>query len=595
MSHSLSANRTPKPSLLLALLAALIVAAYDRRWLARPVSELLGHAEGVSPEYLSRLKARLLEKFEALLNVARRRGRPGRSRGPASDTEARLRAAEALLAVSSALLSRLPVRRRDLQDQIVEAAERLRREHGISIGQFCDHLAIPPRTLRSWRARSATPAPPPPPLADEPKKPAKPSRNPGRFAFEHTLPGLQAAADTTQTRVLGVDLKLIAAQDPGARDESPWLGFRVEPFENSELVIEVLADVAGDQPGLQVLSDQGKPYIARAAREAYEALELDYQPQKEATPTEKAPLERSFGVIKQALAPLLSLTDHLARCLPVLRRPDLAQPLATLFFSLYLRCYRLGFQAGASGGPRLESRELLHDIATEQRERAVAETRSKRLTLEAIHDAYRMEGSREAFVRAHRNHALADIQEAERRIRQYACRCHIRCCDRYFAAVLRGIAETARASRARQRAERIQRRQAEEALQRFRDAEEKILQHPTDLLIRGLERLELQCSPLTGNLIAGGAGIGRADLKNACTAFARTAPLPTDAIEAAWNHWLHARHNRPPAVITAVRRVLNDVRDATLAASKLLTTKGLPSILHPLHNSRPPPPSGLRN
>ncbi|MGH6630811.1 MAG: hypothetical protein ACREB3_13870, partial [Burkholderiales bacterium] len=327
---------------------------------------------------------------------------------------------------------------------------------------------------------------------------------------------------------------------------------------------------------------------------AYDALELDYQPQKEATPTEKATLERSFGAVKQALAPLLSLTNQLAGLMPALARTELAQPLATLLFSLYLRVYRVGYQAGSSATPRLESRALLNDIATEQRERAIALARSKRLTLEAIHDAYAMEGSREAFVRAHRNHALSDIQEAERRIRRYACRCHIRCCDRYFAAVLRGIAEPARAARARQRGERIERHKHDEALGRFRAAEAAMLTESSTLLLRGLQRLEAQWSEPINGLVAGGAGIGRADLTNACRAFRASALLPGDAVEAAWNTWLRSGHNRSETVVAAVRRVLDDVCDAVLDASKLSTADQIRPILRGQHNVRPPPPGHLR-
>ena len=42
-------------------------------------------------------------------------------------------------------------------------------------------------------------------------------------------------------------------------------------------------------------------------------------PQKEATPTEKAPLERAWRTIKDALAPLLSLTNRVAARVPQLR------------------------------------------------------------------------------------------------------------------------------------------------------------------------------------------------------------------------------------------------------------------------------------
>ena len=110
-----------KPSFLLALVCAAIVAAYDPRWLARPVSALRG-AAGARPERISRLKARLLVAFEHLLLEATRRGRPP-SQGPPADAAVGAVALE-LLPVATELLreSRVPWRKRAVQDRLVALA-----------------------------------------------------------------------------------------------------------------------------------------------------------------------------------------------------------------------------------------------------------------------------------------------------------------------------------------------------------------------------------------------------------------------------------------------------------------------------------------
>ena len=94
------------------------------------------------------------------------------------------------------------------------------------------------------------------------------------------------------------------------------------------------------------------------------------------------------------------------------------------------------------------SRAELEAIVEEQREKARAEGRSKRILLSAIYEQYTFPGSKRRFIRAH---ALEDIQEAERRLRSNACRCVAHACDGYFAATMRNVADE---SRERQAAER---------------------------------------------------------------------------------------------------------------------------------------------
>jgi hypothetical protein len=66
-----------KPSLLVALVCASVVASYNKRWLAQPLCRFLP-AGGPSAAFISRLKARLLGALEKLLCTLTRRGRPPR-------------------------------------------------------------------------------------------------------------------------------------------------------------------------------------------------------------------------------------------------------------------------------------------------------------------------------------------------------------------------------------------------------------------------------------------------------------------------------------------------------------------------------------
>ena len=120
-------------------------------------------------------------------------------------------------------------------------------------------------------------------------------------------------------------LQIVAAQDPGSRKEKLWESFTVDPHENSELIVEVLQKAVSDKPGMQVVTDQGTPYMSAETERAIEGLECEHAPQKEGTPTEKATLERSFRTVKDALKPLSELTKAIADRFPALRQGELAR------------------------------------------------------------------------------------------------------------------------------------------------------------------------------------------------------------------------------------------------------------------------------
>jgi hypothetical protein len=574
---------------------ASIVADYDRSWLARPVAQLIPEG-GPRADRISRLKAKLRDVFHDLVEAATRRGRrPAATR----DDRARAPVLCALLAVATRLLtlSEIPVRRRAVQDELVCAFDRLHAEHGVTARAFCQALALSERTFRSWQDRKALPppAPPPPP----PPSPPPNDRNTGRFDLAKTAPGTQLGGDTTDLRVLGVDLKLVGVQDLGDRERALFEAFAIDPRECAALVEQVVADAAAGLEGIQLVTDQGTPYVAQAAQQAYDAIGIEHAPQREGTPTDKATVERAFGTVKNALAPILGLLDRLALAVPQLQQPELAQGVATLLVATFLRVYAAGRR---HLGHPLDGHDpdVLRTVVEEQRDKARAEDRSVRLLLEALHAQYAMPGSPEAFVRAFRHYPLDDLKEAERRIRARACRCHVRACDRYFAAVVRDVHEHAKRRRAAERRQRIAgaqaRRDRAAAAARAADLDA----HPERRLLEGLDILADTYLPGAGAFVMGGQ-LARLWLRRAVDTIFATTPLgATDVIEAHLRSWLAAHPTIPQPLCDAVRRVLRDVitevqRAHTPQSPADLVGDILDASARSNHdNKRPPPTPHLR-
>lgn len=548
MPSPASQDSPPTSSLLLALVCASIVADHDRSWLARPVAQLIPDG-GPRADRLSRLKAKLRDTFADLVDAATRRGRR-----PKAPHDHRAPVLGALLAVATRLLacSDVPVRRRAVQDELVCAFDRVHAEHGVTSREFCATLALSERTFRSWQQRPAKPPPPPPPPSPPPPPPN--DRNAGRFDLGVTAPDTQLGGDTTDLRVLGVDLKLVGVQDIGDRERHLFDAFAIDEREYAELIGRVVA--AAGLEGVQFITDQGSPYVAQAAQQAYDAIGVEHAPQCEGTPTAKATVERGFGTIKNALAPILTLLDRVAAAVPSLQQPKLARHVATLLVATFLRVYAAGRR---HLGHPLDGHDpaVLRAIVEEQREKARAEDHSVRLFLEAMHAEYAIPGSAEAFVRAHRRYPLEDLQEAERRIRARACRCQVRACDRYFTAVVRDVHDAGVRRRAAERRVRVAEAQARRARAdaRARDLEA----HPERRLLEGLDVLADTWLPDTGAFVAG-AELARAWLRHAIDAiFAREPVGAIDFIEAQVRSWIATRPNTPHQLCEAVRGVLRDV------------------------------------
>lgn len=255
----------------------------------------------------------------------------------------------ALLAIATSLLSLWTEKKKIGRSLILGAYLRLRKEHpSITQERFCKALDISPRTLRSWlenpELREMPAAPPAKPTAStKPPRPRSPRRP--RFDFAEVLPGTQIAADTTDIDVLSIRLKFMATQDVGDRHRKLLDSVIVEDKESAESIAKLLDASLSESPGAQVISDQGKAYMAELIDETIERLEAEHAPNQEGTPTEKATMERGFGSIKELSDPLFTLTNRLAERWPQLKQPDLAKKVAILALTVVLKSYQAGARA----------------------------------------------------------------------------------------------------------------------------------------------------------------------------------------------------------------------------------------------------------
>ena len=538
-----------RPSSRLALVCASILSEHSRNWLTAPVGELC-RREGIRLDRLSRLKSRVREGMESLVGDASKPGR--RSQVPADPQ--RVKVLEAMLDISASLIRRVPLHQRHLQDHLVHAFERVRGEQRISARNFCRMLGLRERTFRSWRSRPVR-LPDPQPPASKPERKKRPKGRQGRFSLFDLLPGVLAHGDTTDITLLEVPLKFIGLQDPGNRRRKLFEGYGLYTRENAQAVIDVVRN--GLEPGTVFTTDQGSPYMAEAAQAAYEELELDHAPAREGMPTDKATLERSFGTLKQALAPLLALSNQLARVVPGLKKPALALPLGKLLVAVFLRVW---FMAAAPGPHPLEGASCteLRIIAEQMREDARQEQASKRLLLGNIHDAYGMEGSRERFIRAHARHWLADIQEAEEALRSKACRCQVHCCDRYFAGILRNVAAKNKRIRDLQRQDERNREQRQAEWKQIHNEGVTREQNPQWMLYEGLDALAAAWIPEQNKLLFGGIGPGRALLYRAMELLAEKDPLSfVDTVHVVWKAWQQHNPDFDPQGIQAMKTVFD--------------------------------------
>lgn len=468
-------NSQPKVNLVLALICALIVAAYDPRWLARPVKELIPLGSGLRADWLSHLKKRILPDLIHVIVKAMKRGRPVKERPPRLDHALD----DELERVRDGYKRRCKAEgKRNAQDWLVETYGRLKKTFGVKKIFFCAAVGVADRSLRFWSSRKLKPASPPV-FPDPPPK--RCGRGEGRFDLERTLPGIQQMADTTDWKILGIPLKVMAVQDPGDRHRQVLSAVAVSEAESGQQIMGLVDQVA--PPGTQVITDRGTPYMSQADTMA--SHEQEHAPCKEYAPTEKATLERGFGIVKQALAPLVGFFEKLAEDFPGLRKGPVATKLASLLLGVFLDVYRLA-QRHSPHPLEGSDPDLLRCIAEEQLEKAREGLESKLSTLDRIHIQYAMTIGKQAFIRTYRSYALEDIVETERRMRWRACNGVIDCPHQYFAAVINGVAEE---GKERRRRERLRHKKESEEREEQRKQKERLAflhSNPPALLRRAL-------------------------------------------------------------------------------------------------------------
>ncbi len=178
----------PVTTSLLTILCVALVHRDRPDWLAIGVGDA-ARAAALSPERVSRLASRVARPFADVVDTFTRRGRPTRIDDP---VRAELVTLRALLAVATAALALVPLRRPAVGALLVGAWLRLSTElPSLTKSAFCKALSLPERTLRHWLAHppvahthaaaipavaasTATAAPPPIPLR------CAPAGHPGR-------------------------------------------------------------------------------------------------------------------------------------------------------------------------------------------------------------------------------------------------------------------------------------------------------------------------------------------------------------------------------------------------------------------------------
>lgn len=459
----------PKPSLLLTLICLCIVRRARPEWVAVSVRDA-ARAEGINAERISRLTTRVLAFFETAVGQFTRIGRRRKdsdTKGDKSGVEnSELALTRALLDVATSILKSVELRKDTIRALIVGAYLRLRDAHPrLTQKRFCKSLALSERTLRSWLKKPTVSDIRPSPINDKPKlRPPRrrPPRRP-RFGFAVTVSNNQFAADTTNLRAFGLQLKLVATQDIGGRDQDLLDAIIIDDHESADHVARVITRSLTDHPGAQLLSDQGTPYLAAKTREAIEKLEAEHAIQKEGDPLGKATLERAFRTAKDIAAPILAVTNRLASAFECLSQPDLAIAASTLLFTALLRAYQAGARASRRAcAQRPTDTEQLVRVAEQSRERARANDRSARLLLADIYGTYQFDCSLTEFVNRFRKYPVSVLHQAERAFAPHAHRDDIRSHKSYFGYFVRNAHEDYRRRQARrwreqQEAQRLKR------------------------------------------------------------------------------------------------------------------------------------------
>ncbi len=508
---------TPKPSPLLAIVSLAVVHRLHPEWIAIPLADAAAK-QNLSAQRLSRICSRAIALFETVVDTLTRRGRP---KNTERDSDAELLQLRALLDVATSILRALPLRGKKIRALLVGAWLRLQQgESSITCRQFCRTLGVSERAFRRWRNDTAIRLDDDEPVNPKPNNPTTPKPRPtrrGRFDFDVTLPDTQFAADTTDLNVFGIKLKLIASQDIGGRDNDLLEDIIVDDRESAAHVEQVLSQSLAGLEGAQAITDQGTPYLAEVTRKLLEDIQVDHAPQREGDPLGKSTIERAFGTVKTIAAPLFDLTSRLADKRPSLREPGFAKAFAQLMLTFLLRAYQAGARAAHRADKQRQGidEETLSRLAAENREKARAEFRSKRMLLEHIHHALNMDRPKTAFIRQFRSYPLPVLDLAQKDFSKQAHRDDIRNRTAYFAWFVNKHLDTYKQRQAKVRGERERKQQrvADEKQQTHRDNSWNA--NPERWLMHALKTIAAFWLPDVGALAGGGAGPGRAWLRNA--------------------------------------------------------------------------------
>ena len=515
-----SHDSAPSTTSLITVLAVALVHRERPDWLTVRVGDA-ARAAGVEPERVSRLATRVTKPLHALVEKLTQRGRPARE-APRDALRAELVRVRALLAVASALLALVTIRKSAARDLVVGAWHRLTKElPSLSKTDFCKALALSERTFRHWlrvpRASAPPTTPPAPPATKAPRKRAL--RRP-RFQFDVFLPDTQFGADTTALSAFGVPLKLVGVQDIGGRDERLFHAVVIDTTESAKHVVDAFRGVLLDCPGAQAITDQGTPYMAAETRAALRTFEAEHAPQKEGDPTGKSTVEKGFDSLKRILEPLLSLSNTLATLVPALHSAELAIPFARLATGTVLRAYQAGARAArrAVDARGAADEDDLVRAAARAREAARADDRSARLLLAQLHDLFRFPDSATDFVNRFRRYPLDVLRSAETALRKRLLlhgADEVRSLDRYFAALVRSSFAEHRALRASREASRRVHRRLRDDNDQTDATRQHHLADPVQWLRDALDLLAMQWLPHSRTLLFDGEGLGLAWLRSA--------------------------------------------------------------------------------
>jgi transposase InsO family protein len=577
------------PSPLFAVVAAALIHRVRPGWLTIGVTEA-AQAEGFNPERISRLCSRVQAGWQATLELCSRRGRPARQ--PTQDDEVAL--LRALLAVATAVLARINLKRPALRALLVGAWLRLHAQMPrLTQQRFCHALALPGRTLRSWL--SATPPRPqapteptqPPTGGAEPRNRQRRRLRRPRFRFDLVVPDTQLGADTTDLSVLGVPLKLVAAQDIGGRDRELFDSVVVDDHESAEHVVDVLTAAAAGRQGLQAITDQGTPYMAQLTRDALAELGVEHAPQREGDPLGKSTVERGFGILKTIAAPLLALSDRVAKAVPQLRDAELGKAVGHLVIATLLRAYQAGARAARRAAEQRSGldEDALVRAATRARQQAHAEEQSKRLLLMHLHGLY--------------HYPLEALRQAETSLRAQLYRDDIRSLSRYFGAIVRDAFDKYRTDQ--EHKARIDRQCAQSDAQARHSAAVRHARHadPVGWLREALAALVTQWLPAERQLLFGGEGAAlgwiRGALQQILSVHGCQATL--DITRGLIDDCVRSHHDRLAEPGTdAIRTLLQRELNALLRAppdSSCAPAPTLATLWNTGRTQRPPPPNPL--